>query len=160
MNNVTIGLRAPERALIVKKLGQLLASNYTLYLKTHNFHWNVTGPMFQPLHALFETQYIDLWNANDLIAERIRALGHFVAASYTDFKDLTLIRDVQGSFPLPAEQMMAQLRADHEQMTCFIREAPLPPAEQANDQVTIDLLTSRMKFHEEQAWMLRSFLGK
>lgn len=160
MSIITIGLSTPDRAEIAEKLSKLLASNYFLYLKTHNFHWNVTGPMFQPLHALFEEEYIDLWHASDQIAERIRALGHFVAASYADFKRLTQICDVEVSQPLAAEKMISQLRDDHEQMVSFIREVPLPPAEQKDDQVTVDLLTNRMIFHEKHAWMLRSFLGE
>ena len=165
MHSITTGLAAADCKIISEKLNQLLASNYFLYLKTHNFHWNVIGPMFQPLHALFEEQYIDLWNAGDQIAERIRGLGHFVEASYTSFSRLTHIQDTyqddkQATKPPAAKQMIKQLKQDHEAMAHFIRGEPLLASDSANDQVTLDLLTHRMTFHEKQAWMLRSFLNQ
>lgn len=165
MRQIMTGLVIADCEIISKKLNQLLASNYFLYLKTHNFHWNVIGPMFQTLHTLFEGQYIDLWNAGDQIAERIRALGHFVEASYTSFSRLTHIQDMhqedeQVTNPPTAEQMIRQLKQDHEAMAYFIRGEPLLISDSANDQVTLSLLTDRMAFHEKQAWMLRSLLNQ
>ncbi len=128
-----------------------------MYLKTHNFHWNVIGPMFQPLHSLFEEQYIDLWNASDVIAERIRALGFFVPASYEDFAKRSKIKEAVGNSRVDATTMITQLVGDHEIISRLAREL-LPEIEEAEDQVTVDLLSDRMKIHEKNAWMLRSFL--
>lgn len=154
---IDIGIAEPERKKIAEGLSKLLADSYTLYLKTQNFHWNVTGPMFQPLHSMFEEQYINLAEAVDLIAERIRAIGLFAPATYAEFSKLTSIKEQIA--PLPAEQMIEALILGQEAVDKTAR-ALLPAAEEANDQVTIDLLTQRMQYHEKTAWMLRSLLQK
>jgi starvation-inducible DNA-binding protein len=139
----------------VDGLGGLLADSYTLYLKTHNFHWNVTGPMFNTLHLMFEQQYTELSTAVDEIAERIRALGEFAPGSFAVFGKLTKIEEANG---IPkAEEMVRQLVIGHETVVRTAREA-FPSAEQAGDQPTCDLLTQRMQVHEKAAWMLRSLL--
>lgn len=151
------GLTEAKRKITAEGLIALLANNYILYLKTHNFHWNVVGPMFQPLHSLFETQYIDLWNAGDKIAERIRALGFFVPASQHDFSTLSHIKEAVGLHPPKAKEMISQLVSDHEVIIRLARKL-LPEIEATSDQVTVDLLSERMEVHEKNAWMLRSFL--
>lgn len=151
------GLVETNRKKVADGLVKLLANNSVLYLKTHNFHWNVVGPMFQPLHSLFETQYIDLWNAGDTIAERVRALGFHVPASYADFAKLSKIKEVIGVRQVKAKDMISQLVNDNEVMTRLAREL-LPETEEAEDQVSVDLLSDRMEVHEKNAWMLRSFL--
>jgi len=154
---VNIGISDKERKAIAEGLGRVLADTYTLYLKTHNFHWNVTGPMFQTLHLMFMTQYTEMWNAVDLIAERIRALGFPAPGSYREFAALTRIPDSSGS--LSAEEMIQQLVDGQETVVRTAREV-LPLAEQAGDQPTVDLLSARMALHEKNAWMLRSLLEK
>lgn len=154
---LNIGLTEIKRKKTAEGLIKLLANNSVLYLKTHNFHWNVIGPMFQPLHSLFEEQYIDLWNASDTIAERVRALGFFVPASYEDFAKLSKIKEAVGNSRVAAKEMITQLVGDHEIISRLAREL-LPEIEEAEDQVTVDLLSDRMKIHEKNAWMLRSFL--
>lgn len=151
------GLVETKRKKVAQGLIKLLANNSVLYLKTHNFHWNVVGPMFQPLHSVFETQYIDLWNAGDTIAERVRALGFHVPASYADFAKLSKIKEVVGVRQIKAKDMISQLVHDNEVMTRLAREL-LPETEEADDQVSVDLLSDRMEVHEKNAWMLRSFL--
>lgn len=151
------GLAETKRKKVADGLVKLLANNSVLYLKTHNFHWNVVGHMFQPLHSVFETQYIDLWNAGDTIAERVRALGFHVPASYADFSKLSKIKEVIGVRQVKAEDMISQLVNDNEVMTRLAREL-LPETEAADDQVSLDLLSDRMEVHEKNAWMLRSFL--
>jgi starvation-inducible DNA-binding protein len=151
------GLTEPNRKMGAEGLITLLANNYILYLKTHNFHWNVVGELFQPLHGLFETQYIDLWNAVDKIAERIRALGFFVPASQQDFSALSQIKEAVGAHPPKARDMIRQLVSDHEVIIRLARKL-LPEIEKTKDQVTVDLLSERMEVHEKNAWMLRSFL--
>lgn len=151
------GFTTAKKKKVAEGLNILLANNYVLYLKTHNFHWNVVGPMFQPLHSLFEEQYIDLWNAGDIIAERVRALGFFVPASYVDFAKLSKIKEVTGTRSIKATDMIRQLVHDQETMVSLAREL-LPEVEEADDQVTVDLLSDRMEVHEKNAWMLRSFL--
>ena len=151
------GLVETKRKKVAQGLIKLLANNSVLYLKTHNFHWNVVGPMFQPLHSVFETQYIDLWNAGDTIAERVRALGFHVPASYADFAKLSKIKEVFGVQQIKAKAMISQLVHDNEVMTRLAREL-LPETEGAEDQVSVDLLSDRMEVHEKNAWMLRSFL--
>ena len=144
-----------DKEQIAKSLSVLLADSYTLYLKTHNFHWNVTGPMFQTLHLMFETHYNELALAVDLIAERIRALGLPAPASYVEFGKLTSIKE---SVKVPkAKEMIKQLLGDH-QTVALTAKAAFPPAESAGDQATMDLLTQRMQLHEKTAWMLRSLL--
>lgn len=151
------GLTEAKRKMAAEGLITLLANNYVLYLKTHNFHWNVVGAMFQPLHSLFETQYIDLWNAADKIAERIRALGFFVPASQQDFSTHSQIQETAGVEPPKANEMIRQLVSDHEVIIRLARKL-LPKIEETDDQVTVDLLSERMEVHEKNAWMLRSFL--
>jgi len=153
---IDIGISEMDRAAIASGLSRLLADSYTLYLKTHNFHWNVTGPMFQTLHLMFEQQYIELATAVDLIAERIRALGFPAPATYRQFAQLTSIPEPDG---VPsAEEMIRQLVAGQETVARTARSILLI-ADKANDQSTIDLLTQRMQTHEKTAWMLRSLLA-
>jgi starvation-inducible DNA-binding protein len=154
---LNIGLTETKRKKTADGLIKLLANNYVLYLKTHNFHWNVVGPMFQPLHSLFEEQYMDLWNAADKIAERVRALGFPVPASYADFSRLSKIKEAEGTRLVKAKSMISQLFSDQEVIIRLAREL-LPQVEETEDQVTVDLLSERMEVHEKNAWMLRSFL--
>lgn len=152
---IDIGINERDRMAIAEGLSRLLADSYTLYLKTHNFHWNVTGPMFNTLHLMFETQYTELATAVDLIAERIRALGAPAPGSYADFARLSTIKDAQG---VPkAEDMIRELVAGQEAVVRTAR-AVFPIVERANDQPSADLLTQRMQVHEKNAWMLRSLL--
>jgi len=152
---IEIGIKAAHRKANADGLSRLLADTYTLYLKTHSFHWNVTGPMFQTLHLMFEQQYTELALAVDLIAERIRALGHEAPGSYAQFLKLTSISEQTG---VPgAEEMLRQLVAGQEAVVRTARKV-IPAAERSGDQVTLDLLTQRMQVHEKTAWMLRSLL--
>lgn len=153
---IDIGISDELRQQIGEGLSRLLADTYTVYLKTHNFHWNVTGPMFNTLHLMFETQYNELAQAVDLIAERIRALGLPAPGSYAQFAKLTCIQEETG---VPtAEEMIRQLVRDQEAVVRTARSI-FPVVEKANDQPTADLLTQRMQIHEKTAWMLRSLLG-
>src|SRR5690606_25152204 len=154
---IDIGISAEDRAQIAEGLSRLLADSYTLYLKTHNYHWNVTGPLFNTLHTMFETQYTELATAVDEIAERIRALGHPAPGSYRAFGKLTSIEE-EDSVP-SAEEMIRQLVIGQETVVRTAREV-FPLAEKANDEPTADLLTQRMQIHEKNAWMLRSMLGE
>jgi starvation-inducible DNA-binding protein len=155
MEKIDIGIGDNDRKAIADGLGKLLADSYTLYLKTHNFHWNVTGPMFQTLHLMFETQYTELATAVDLVAERIRSLGHYAPGSYREFGKLTSISEAEG---VPAaNEMIRQLVAGHEAVVRTARVV-FPLAEKASDESTCDLLTQRMQLHEKTAWMLRSLL--
>ena len=152
---VKTGIPDTKRKAIAAGLSRVLADTYTLYLKTHNFHWNVTGPMFQTLHVMFEEQYNELWTATDLIAERIRALGAYAPGSYADFAQLSSVKEERG---VPAaRKMIRQLLDGHETVVRTAREV-FPAAEQSGDQPTMDLLTERMQIHEKTAWMLRSLL--
>ena len=153
---VNIGINDRDRAAIAVGLSKLLADTYTLYLTTHNFHWNVTGPMFNTLHAMFMEQYTELWNAVDPIAERIRALGHWAPGSYSQFSSLASVPDAPKE-PPKALDMVARLVKGHEAVARTAREL-FPLAEEANDQPTADLLTQRLDLHEKAAWMLRSLL--
>jgi len=154
---IDIGIKEADRRKIAKGLSHLLADTYTLYLKTHNFHWNVTGPMFQTLHLMFETQYNELALAVDLIAERIRALGVPAPGTYREFAALSSIKESKG---VPkAEQMIKDLVAGQEAVARTARSV-FPLVEKANDESSADLLTQRMQVHEKTAWMLRSLLGK
>ncbi|MGZ8257514.1 MAG: Dps family protein [Gallionella sp.] len=153
--HINIGISEANRKKVAEGLSRMLADTYTLYLKTHNFHWNVTGPMFQTLHLMFMTQYNESWLAVDLIAERIRALGFPAPGSYAEFAALTSITDSAGT--PKARDMIAQLVAGQEAVVRTAREI-LPIAEQAGDQPTVDLLSARMQVHEQNAWMLRSLL--
>jgi starvation-inducible DNA-binding protein len=150
---INIGIKAEDRKSISEGLSHFLADSYTLYLKTHNFHWNVTGPMFNTLHLMFEGQYTELALAVDLIAERIRALGHFAPASYREFAKLTSIPEADG---VPtAVQMIQQLVEGQEAVVRSARKV-FEAAERASDEATCDLLTQRIQLHEKTAWMLRS----
>ena len=153
---IDIGISAKDRAAIADGLSRLLADTYTLYLTTHNFHWNVTGPMFTSLHTMFMEQYTELWNAVDPVAERIRSLGHPAPGSYAQFGELSSVPDVP-TVPPKALDMVAQLVAGHEAVARTARSV-FPLAEKANDQPTADLLTQRLTVHEQTAWMLRSLL--
>jgi len=153
---IHIGIDDKDRAAIAAGLSKLLADTYTLYLTTHNFHWNVTGPMFTSLHTMFMTQYTELWNAVDPIAERIRSLGHNAPGSYAQFGALTSLKDAPAA-PPKALEMVAILVEDHEAVARTARSV-FPLADQANDEPTADLLTQRLTVHEQTAWMLRSLL--
>jgi starvation-inducible DNA-binding protein len=152
---IDIGIPEKQRIQIADGLSVLLADTYTLYLKTHNFHWNVTGPMFSTLHTLFETQYNELALAVDVIAERIRALGVYAPGSYKQFAELSTIKEETGT--PSATVMIKQLVAGQEAVTRTARSI-FPVVEKSNDEPTADLLTQRMQIHEKNAWMLRSLL--
>lgn len=153
--NIDIGIEASKREEIAAGLSRVLADSYTLYLKTHNFHWNVTGPMFQTLHLMFETHYNELALVVDLIAERIRALGLPAPGTYKQFVELSSIKEDQG---VPKAQDMIRLLVEgHEAVARTARNA-FKAAEEASDQPTCDLLTQRLQVHEKTAWMLRSLL--
>jgi starvation-inducible DNA-binding protein len=152
---IEIGIEESQRKEIAEGLSRLLADTYTLYLKTHNFHWNVTGPMFQTLHLMFETQYNELALAVDAIAERIRALGFPAPGTYVDFGRLSSIPEEQG-VP-PAQEMIRKLVKGHEAVVRTARSV-FPVVDKASDEPTADLLTQRMQIHEKTAWMLRSLL--
>ena len=153
---INIGISEDDRAAIAQGLSRLLADTYTLYLTTHNFHWNVTGPMFTSLHTMFMEQYTELWNAVDPIAERIRSLGVHAPGSYAQFGKLTSLADVPAT-PPPAMEMVRTLVKGHEAVARTAREL-FPLADKASDEPTADLLTQRMTVHEQTAWMLRSLL--
>jgi len=153
---IDIGINDKDRQSIAEGLSKLLADTYTLYLTTHNFHWNVTGPMFNTLHNMFMQQYTELWNAVDPIAERIRSLGHFAPGSYQQFSKLTSLPDVSVT-PPKAVEMIKILVKGHEAVARTARST-LKLAGQADDQPTADLLTQRLDIHEKTAWMLRSLL--
>jgi len=153
---ISIGINETDRASIAGGLSKLLADTYTLYLTTHNFHWNVTGPMFNTLHAMFMTQYTELWNAVDPIAERIRSLGHPAPGSYGQFGALSSISDAPTD-PPKAMEMVRILVQGHEAVARTARGV-FALAEKAHDQPTADLLTQRLDVHEKTAWMLRSLL--
>jgi len=154
---IDIGIDAKQREKIASGLSRLLADSYTLYLKTHNFHWNVKGPMFNTLHLMFEAQYNELALAVDLIAERIRALGIQAPGSYREFGKLTAIKESEGT--PTANEMIKQLVEGQETVVRTARSV-FPDAEAASDEPTADLLTQRMQVHEKTAWMLRSLLEK
>ncbi len=155
--NVTIdfGISDKDRAKVVDGLSHLLADTYTLYLKTHNFHWNVTGPMFQTLHLMFMGLYNEQWLAVDLLAERIRSLGESAPGTYEQFATLTAIKPSNG---LPKANGMIRELLEGQETVARTARALFPIAEKANDQPTCDLLTQRMQIHEKNAWMLRSLL--
>ena len=153
---INIGISDKDRAAIAQGLSRLLADTYTLYLTTHNFHWNITGPMFNSLHVMFEAQYTELWNAVDPIAERIRSLGHVAPGSYAAFGALSSLPDAPAQ-PPKALEMVRILVAGHEAVARTAREL-FPLADAASDEPTADLLTQRLTIHEQTAWMLRSLL--
>nr|WP_145548776.1 Dps family protein [Variovorax boronicumulans] len=154
--SINIGISEKDREAIAKGLSRLLADTYTLYLTTHNFHWNVTGPMFNTLHAMFMAQYTELWNAVDPVAERIRSLGHKAPGSYAQFGQLTSLADAPTE-PPAALEMVRILVKGHEAVARTAREL-FPIADKASDEPTADLLTQRLTVHEQTAWMLRSLL--
>lgn len=152
-----IGINNKDRREIAEGVSKLLADTYTLYLKTHYFHWNVTGPMFNTLHLMFETQYTELALAVDAIAERIRSLGVYAPGTYAQFSKLTSIEE---TVDVPkAQDMISELVAGHEAV-CRTARSVFPAAEKAADEATSDLLTQRLQVHEKTAWMLRSLLEK
>lgn len=152
---INIGIPEENRAQIAEGLSRLLADTYSLYLKTHNFHWNVTGPMFQTLHLMFETQYTELATAVDLIAERIRALGYPAPGTYSDYAKLGSIPETPG---VPKANQMIRLLVEGQEAVVRTARSIFPVVEQVNDEPTADLLTQRMQLHEKNAWMLRSLL--
>jgi len=153
--NVNIGITDEQRAEIAKALGHLLADSYMLYLKTHNYHWNVTGMNFQSLHAMFEEQYTELAQAIDDIAEQIRALGHFAPGSFKEYSKMTTITEEEG---LPDDRtMVKKLQEANEAVIRTARKA-LPACEEAGDEASLDLVTERIRTHSKVAWMLRSHL--
>ena len=154
--SINIGISDKDRAAIAQGLSRLLADTYTLYLTTHNFHWNVTGPMFNTLHTMFMGQYTELWNATDPIAERIRALGHPAPGSYAAFGKLSSLPDAPAT-PPKALEMVRILVEGHEAVARTAR-GMLDLVDDADDEPTTDLLTQRLTVHEQTAWMLRSLL--
>src|SRR6185295_15280293 len=157
MASIDIGIKAQDRKAIAEGLSRLLADTYTLYLKTHNFHWNVTGPMFQTLHLMFETQYNELALAVDQIAERIRALGYPAPGTYSEYAKLSSIAETSG---VPKAPDMIRLLVEGQEAVVRTARSIFPTVEEVNDEPTADLLTQRMQTHEKTAWMLRSLLEK
>ena len=153
--SINIGINENDRAKIVEGLSALLADSFTLYMMTHNFHWNVTGPQFNSLHLMFMGQYTEQWNALDIIAERIRALGHPAPGTFSEFAKLTSVKEVSG---VPKATDMVRHLVDAQETTARTARKLFPVVEAANDQPTADLLTQRMDIHEKTAWMLRSLL--
>jgi starvation-inducible DNA-binding protein len=153
--NINIGLTESQREKICDGLSHLLADSYTLYLMTHNFHWNVTGPMFNTLHLMFMEQYTEEWNALDTIAERIRALGFPAPGTYAEFAKLTSIKEVDG---IPKAMKMVEHLVDAQEATARTARKLFPIVHEAQDEPTADLLTQRIEVHEKTAWMLRSLL--
>ncbi|HHH30931.1 MAG TPA: DNA starvation/stationary phase protection protein [Polyangiaceae bacterium] len=152
---IDIGIAEGDRERLAGELSKLLADSYTLYLKTHNYHWNVTGPMFQTLHIMFEQHYTELAMAVDQIAERIRAIGHYAPGSYAVFAKLSSIEDAEG---VPtATKMIEELVKGHETVVRTARQT-LSVASEAGDDATADLATQRLQVHEKTAWMLRALL--
>ena len=150
---IDTGISERDRKAIAKGLSHLLADTYTLYLKTHNFHWNVTGPQFSSLHLMFEQQYTELALAVDAIAERIRALGHFAPGSYREFGKLSRVDEATD---IPAATAMVKTLARDQEIVAATARSVFPIAEKAGDQATADLVTQRLLIHEKSAWMLRS----
>ncbi|HXH30100.1 MAG TPA: Dps family protein [Bacteriovoracaceae bacterium] len=154
---INIGMSEKQREAIAQGLNRLLADSYTLYLMTHNFHWNVKGPMFNTLHLMFEGQYSELALAVDTIAERIRALGYPAPGTYSEFAGLTSIKEVKGQ---PAAEKMIKHLVEGQESVVRTARSIFAVAEEASDEPTADLLTQRMQLHEKSAWMLRSLLEK
>jgi starvation-inducible DNA-binding protein len=152
---INIGISDEDRAAIAGELSKLLADSYTLYLMTHNFHWNVTGPLFNTLHQMFMAQYTEAWNALDSIAERIRALGHHAPGTYREYASLSSIDEPTS---VPAAMDMVRLLVAGNEAVAKTARAAFRKADDANDQPTADLLTQRLDIHEKNAWMLRSLL--
>lgn len=156
-SEIDIGISAKDRKKIAEGLSAFLADSYTLYLMTHNFHWNVTGPQFNGLHNMFMLQYTEQWNALDLIAERIRALGHPAPGTYKEFVKLSSIKEVEGT---PKAMEMVQHLVNAQEATARTARNLIELTDKANDQPTADLLTQRINLHEKTAWMLRSLLDE
>lgn len=152
---IDIGIDEGTRKDIAEGLSKVLADTYTLYLKTHNFHWNVTGPMFRTLHLMFEEQYTELGAAVDEIAERIRSLGFPAPGTYSDFAKLTSIQETTG---VPEATEMIRLLVEGQETVARTARSVFPAVEKGSDEPTADLLTQRMQSHEKTAWMLRSLL--
>ncbi|MEO0540644.1 MAG: Dps family protein [Cyanobacteria bacterium P01_A01_bin.105] len=152
---IDIGIDEQQRQAIAEGLSRLLADTYTLYLKTHNFHWNVTGPMFNTLHLMFEGQYNELALAVDSIAERIRALGLPAPGTYSAYAQLSSISETEG---VPTAEEMIKLLVEGQEAVARTARSIFPAADEANDEPTADLLTQRLQVHEKTAWMLRSLL--
>lgn len=156
-DDINIGLETQARATVTAGLSKLLADSYAVYLKTHGYHWNVEGPNFASLHALFMTQYTEMWTAIDLVAERIRALGSFAPQGYRAFANLSGVQD--GNAEQSAEAMLAELIGDHAALIANARAARAA-ADEAGDDVTASLFDDRIEAHEKHAWMLRASLGR
>lgn len=152
---IDIGISTKDREVIADGLSHLLADSYTLYLQSHNFHWNVTGPMFQTLHVMFMEHYTEIWNALDLIAERIRSLGIAAPGTYKQFNKLASIKEVEG---VPSATDMIRILVAGQEAVARTARKVFTAAEKVNDQPTCDLLTQRLQVHEKNAWMLRSLL--
>lgn len=152
---INIGINAEDRQKVAHGLSVFLADSYTLYLMTHNFHWNVTGPQFNSLHNMFMSQYTEQWNALDMIAERIRALGHPAPATYKEFSQLATIKEVEG---VPKAKEMIQYLVNANEGVARTARSLFSVVDGVNDQPTADLLTQRLEVHEKTAWMLRSLL--
>lgn len=152
---IDIGIPEKQRRIIAKELSRLLADSYTLYLTTHNFHWNVTGPMFQTLHLMFMEQYTELWNSLDEIAERIRALGEYAPGTYAQFEEMATLEQPDD---VPKAKEMVRWLVDGHEAVAKTARGIFEIAEQGNDEATMDLLTQRLQVHEKTAWMLRSLL--
>jgi starvation-inducible DNA-binding protein len=155
---IDIGLSAGDRRKVADGLSHFLADSYTLYLKTHNFHWNITGPMFNSLHVMFEGQYTEAWTALDAVAERIRALGYRAPGSYAEFAKLSSIDDAGAVEDSDWREMVRQLVLGNEAV-CRTARKVLKTADSAGDDPTVDLMTQRLNIHEKNAWMLRSLLA-
>lgn len=155
--HIDIGISEQDRSRIAEGLSRLLADTYTLYLKTHNFHWNVTGPMFNTLHLMFESQYTELALAVDAIAERIRALGFYAPGTYAQYSKLSSIKEEAG---IPNAEEMIRLLVQGQEAVARTARSLYPAAEAASDEPTADLLTQRLQVHEKNAWMLRSLLSQ
>ncbi len=155
---IQIGIADKDRRKIADGLSHFLADSYTLYLKTHNFHWNVTGPMFNSLHTMFETQYTEEWTALDDVAERIRALGHNAPGSYAEFVKLSSIKEEPAASGVPDWKGMVTQLVEGNEAVCRTARQVLGTADKAGDDPTVDLLTQRLHTHEKYAWMLRSLL--
>lgn len=154
---INTGIKEKDRRQIAEGLSRLLADTYTLYLKTHNFHWNVKGPMFQTLHLMFEQQYNELALAVDQIAERIRALDYPAPGTYAEYVKLSSIKETAG---VPKAEEMIKLLVEGQEAVVRTARSVFPAVEKANDEPSADLLTQRMQIHEKTAWMLRSLLDK
>ncbi len=152
---IDIGISDKDRSTVATELSKMLADSYTLYLMTHNFHWNVTGPLFNTLHQMFMTQYTEEWQALDAIAERIRALGHYAPGTYAQYAELSSISE---PVSVPSAEEMIQLLVKGNEAVAKTARAAFKKADGVDDQPTADLLTQRLDTHEKNAWMLRSLL--